>query len=95
MMSPASSHTSIDTVDSTERMKRVPSSPSIYVLSHPGHVYHQQHSQFHGALPGSVFTKLWSGLSVLDMDPHPEVAKMANAVTGYIRSQVPVLVSNH
>lgn len=82
VMSPASSHGGgIDVVDSSERMKRVSSSSSINLLSHHGSL---------GSLPGSVYTKLWSGLCALDNDPHPEVAKMATTVTGYIRGQVAV-----
>ncbi|GJQ81856.1 hypothetical protein Trydic_g9883 [Trypoxylus dichotomus] len=79
LMSPASSHANIDVVDSSERIKRVSSSSSINLLNH--------HGSF-SSLPGSVYTKLWAGLCLLDTDPHPEVAKMSTMVTGYIRSQV-------
>jgi len=44
---------------------------------------------------GSVFMKLWSGLTALDNDPHPGVASLARTVTDYIRDQVSAWVASN
>lgn len=36
----------------------------------------------------SVYYKIWHALSVLENDPHPDVASMARKVTDHIREQV-------
>lgn len=89
-MSPSSSHTTIDQVDSAERLKRVASSSAISSIGHSAHLH--GHGGSMGTLPGlsygSIYMKLWAALNHLDQDPFPEVAKMCQTVTGHIRSQV-------
>lgn len=84
-----------DLLDSpSDKLKRVPSSSSIssmgMVIVH--HAGTMASGASLGTLPtlayGSVYMKLWHGLTNLDSDPHPEVAKMSAVVTGYIRHQV-------
>lgn len=94
-MSPSLSHNAgMDHLDTAERLKRVASSSSISTIGHSIGIHHQLTGSL-GTLPGhsygSVYMKLWSGLCVLDTDPHPEVAKMCNVITKYIRNQVKVM----
>lgn len=93
MMSPSASHSiGIDTVDSSEHLKRVASSSSISAMGQ--HVMSHSHSGSLGTLPGlaygSVYMKIWAALCTLETDPHPEVSKMCSVVTGYIRKQIKV-----
>ena len=37
---------------------------------------------------GSIYQKLWAGLSSLEQDPHPGASQMAKQVMDYIRDQV-------
>lgn len=89
MKSPSTSNLGIDQVDCMspmDKMKtnrnivRVSSIPAISNLNYSG-----QRVPY-----GSIHNKLWVALSLLDNDPHPEVAKMCQTVTGYIRNQVKV-----
>lgn len=74
-VSPASNYGMIDAVE-LDRMKRVSSSSSISSLAMGG-------VQF-----GSVYQKLWDGLTALDSDPYPGVSSLSRIVTDYIRDQV-------
>ena len=40
---------------------------------------------------GSIYTKLWYGLTSLENDPYPAVRKMARTVVDKIREQIQVL----
>lgn len=82
-----------DHLDSpSDKLKRVSSSSSISSMG----IVIVHHAMIPGSslgtLPtlayGSVYMKLWHGLSNLDTDPHPQVAQMSCLVTGYIRNQV-------
>lgn len=90
MLSPSSSNTGIDQVDSAERLKRVASSSAISSIGHSVHLH--GHGGSLGTLPGlsygSIYMKLWAALTILDHDPCPEVSKMCQTVTGYIRHQI-------
>lgn len=72
-----------------DKLKRVSSSSSICSMS-----THQSMGMGSslGTLPilayGSVYMKLWHGLTNLDTDPHPAVAHMSCVVTNYIRNQI-------
>lgn len=72
-----------------DKLKRVSSSSSICSMT--GH-YGLGPGSSLGTLPtlayGSVYMKLWNGLTNLDTDPHPAVVQMSNVVTNYIRNQV-------
>lgn len=37
---------------------------------------------------GSIYQKLWSGLTSMEQDPHPGASQMAKQVMDYIRDQV-------
>lgn len=73
----------------TDKLKRVSSSSSISSMST---YYSGATGNTLGTLPilayGSVYMKLWNGLTNLDTDPHPEVVKLSCVVTNYIRNQV-------
>ncbi|XP_072382819.1 regulatory-associated protein of mTOR [Diabrotica undecimpunctata] len=76
--------------DSMERMKRVSSSSAINNISHQGMTtsYSGSLSTLSSLSYGSVYMKIWSALSSLENDPHPEVAQMCCTVTGHIRALV-------
>lgn len=98
IMSPSVSHNAgMDHLDSAERLKRVASSSSICTIGHSMSTL--GHTGSLGTLPGqsygSVYMKLWSGLSVLDADPHPDVARMCGVITKHIRAQVKDITQQH
>ncbi|GFG29093.1 hypothetical protein Cfor_00263 [Coptotermes formosanus] len=66
----------------SDRIKRVSSSSSISSLGHG------QLSNLPNLSYGSIYMKLWHGLTTLDLDPHPCVRLMAHTVTNHIRDQV-------
>lgn len=37
---------------------------------------------------GSIYQKLWAGITALEQDPYPGASQMAKQVTDYIRDQV-------
>jgi hypothetical protein len=49
---------------------------------------HAQLSSLPNLSYGSIYMKLWHGLTTLDLDPHPSVRHMSYTVTNYIRDQV-------
>ncbi|KAJ9585619.1 hypothetical protein L9F63_002589, partial [Diploptera punctata] len=65
-----------------DKIKRVSSSSSISSLGHG------QLSNLPSFSYGSIYMKLWHGLSMLNLDPHPNVRHMSHIVTNYIRDQV-------
>ncbi|PSN48417.1 Regulatory-associated protein of mTOR [Blattella germanica] len=65
-----------------DKIKRVSSSSSISSLGHG------QLSSLPSLSYGSIYMKLWHGLTTLDLDPHPNVRHMSHTVTNYIRDQV-------
>ncbi|XP_071450687.1 regulatory-associated protein of mTOR-like [Hetaerina americana] len=65
-----------------DRMKRVSSSSSISSLGLCS-LGNLSSLSF-----GSIYMKLWTGLTAMDHDPHPEVAHMSKIVTDHIREQV-------
>ncbi|XP_046991838.1 regulatory-associated protein of mTOR isoform X1 [Schistocerca americana] len=66
----------------TERIKRVSSSSSICSLGH-GNLSNLPTLSF-----GSIYMKLWHGLTALDHDPHPGVSHLSHMVTSHIRDQI-------
>lgn len=73
----------------SDKLKRVSSSSSICSMS----IHHPLGpGSSLGTLPilayGSVYMKLWNGLTNLDTDPHPAVAQLSCVVTNYIRNQI-------
>nr|ALE20568.1 Raptor [Leptinotarsa decemlineata] len=77
--------------DSLERMKRVASSSAINNMSHQGLT--QNYCGSPSILPSlggynSIYMKIWIALCSLEIDPHPDVARMACTVTGHIRAIV-------
>lgn len=72
-------------------MRRVVSSSSINSLNSSG-----CSGQSGGQNPlstqgfGSVYHKVWTALTVLEMDPHPQVATMAGKIINYIKTRVKV-----
>ncbi|CAH1187445.1 unnamed protein product [Phyllotreta striolata] len=78
--------------DSMERMKRVSSSSAInsICLNHQstGVHYSGSLSTLSSLSYGSVYMKIWSALSTLEGDPHPEVAQMCCTVTSHVRNIV-------
>uniref|UniRef100_A0AAU7B9E9 Raptor n=1 Tax=Pyrrhocoris apterus TaxID=37000 RepID=A0AAU7B9E9_PYRAP len=75
VLSPSSNYNTIDVVE-LERMKRVSSASSISSLA------------LGSSQVGSVYQKLWIGLTTLDSDPYPGVSSLSRIVTDYIRDQV-------
>ncbi|GLG94261.1 Regulatory-associated protein of mTOR [Gryllus bimaculatus] len=65
-----------------DRIKRVSSSSSICSLGH------STLSSLPALAYGSIYMKLWHGLTAMDTDPHPGVSHMSHTVTNYIRDQV-------
>jgi len=51
-------------------------------------VGHGQLSNLPNLSYGSIYMKLWHGLTTMDLDPHPCVRFMAHTVTNHIRDQV-------
>lgn len=78
----------------SDKLKRVSSSSSICSMS--GYHNAGAGNTNLGTLPilayGSVYMKLWNGLTNLDTDPHPEVVKLSCVVTSYIRNQVSISI---
>lgn len=74
-LSPSSNvYNTIDVVE-LDRLKRVSSSSSISSLAG-------------GAQFGTIYQKIWVGLSALDSDPFPGVSSLSRVVTDHIRDQV-------
>ncbi|XP_045477385.1 regulatory-associated protein of mTOR isoform X1 [Harmonia axyridis] len=75
--------------ESSDSMRRVVSSSSINSLNSSG-----CSGQSGGQNPlstqgfGSVYHKVWTALTVLEMDPHPQVATMAGKIINYIKTRV-------
>lgn len=72
----------VDLHGGVDRIKRVASSSSIYSLGH------STLSSLPALQYGSIYMKLWHGLTAMDSDPHPGVSHMSHSVTNYIRDQV-------
>ncbi|XP_063240592.1 LOW QUALITY PROTEIN: regulatory-associated protein of mTOR [Bacillus rossius redtenbacheri] len=71
-----------DGFHSLGHMKRVSSSSSISSLGHSAL------SSLPSVSYGSIYMKLWHGLTALDADPFPEVVQMSRCVTNHIRDQL-------
>ncbi|XP_026286315.1 regulatory-associated protein of mTOR isoform X3 [Frankliniella occidentalis] len=65
-----------------ERIKRVSSSSSLYSMG-PGSMANLPSAAF-----GSIYQKLWAGLTALEQDPYPGANQMAKLVIEYVREQV-------
>nr|CAD7200185.1 unnamed protein product [Timema douglasi] len=65
-----------DVFHSMDKIKRVSSSSSISHSSLPSLSY------------GSIYMKLWHGLTTLDLDPHHGIRHMSRIITSHVRDQV-------
>nr|CAD7430316.1 unnamed protein product [Timema monikensis] len=64
-----------DVFHSMDKIKRVSSSSSISHSSLPSLSY------------GSIYMKLWHGLTTLDLDPHHGIRHMSRIITSHVRDQ--------
>ncbi|KAK3908175.1 Regulatory-associated protein of mTOR [Frankliniella fusca] len=65
-----------------DRITRVSSSSSLYSMG-PGSM-----ASLPSAAYGSIYQKLWAGLTALEQDPYPGASQMAKLVIEYVREQV-------
>lgn len=73
--------------DSSDNMRRVASSSSIHSLNSSGCSSQAGQSPLSTQGFGSVYHKVWTALSILETDPHPLVASMAEKIIGYVRQR--------
>lgn len=89
-MSPTSPSVNVDSIDSSDRLKRVASSSSISSLGRPMIAHHGSLGALPSVAYGSVYIKIWAGLCSLETDPHPQVAQICSVITNFVRNQVKV-----
>ncbi|KAJ8916102.1 hypothetical protein NQ315_004468 [Exocentrus adspersus] len=74
------------TYDAKDSLKKTSSSSYININYIGNPIMSQSLGTLSSLGYGSVYMKLWNALCSLETDPHPEVAQMCCAVTGYIKA---------
>ncbi|XP_044758345.1 regulatory-associated protein of mTOR isoform X2 [Coccinella septempunctata] len=80
--------------ESTENMKRVSSSSSIHSLNSSGCSVSGGQNPLSTQGFGSVYHKVWTALTILEADPHPQVAAMAAKIINYIKNRLKDSISS-